>query len=56
MSNNPIQDLIDMVKRGDANIQMLLETAYNRGIQMGIHVAKEKMRECIDEEKKSNKT
>ena len=46
-----IDDLVEVSKQKDANISMLLETAYKRGRIDGKEMAKKKIIEAIIEEK-----
>jgi len=46
-----IRDLIEMAKYKGANIEMLLEDAYDRGLRHGKDLAKQKSIEAIQQEK-----
>lgn len=44
-----LEDLIKMSERKDANIPLLIESAYERGVLAGIEIAKENIKEKIIE-------
>jgi len=46
-----IKDLIMIAEMGEANIPLLLEDAYNRGLRDGKDLAKRKSIEAIEKEK-----
>jgi hypothetical protein len=46
-----IKDLIEISKQTNSNIELLLQDAFNRGVNYGKELTKEKAIEAIREEK-----
>jgi len=46
-----IKDLIEILKQTNSNSELLLQDAFNRGVNYGKELAKEKAIEAIREEK-----
>lgn len=50
-ADNVIFDLIEISKKPNANIELLLKDAFNRGLNTGKALAKRKAIEAIEQEK-----
>ena len=49
--NEDIKDLLEMAKQKNANIELLMEDAFRRGLRIGKDLAKKKAIKAIEEEK-----
>ncbi len=46
-----IKDLLEIAKQQNANVPLLIEDAFHRGLQIGKDLAKKKAIEAIEQEK-----